>query len=65
MQIDRSICPDDDVVRPLMAVKIINATRHQEKIVYAMLVSGSDRNIILKELATNMELTQRKKSVTI
>ena len=53
------------MVRPIVAVKVINATRRVEKVVYAMLDSGSDRDIVSKDLATDMDLIQHKKSVTV
>ena len=49
----------DDVIRPIVALKILSEDGANAKLVYAMLDSGSDRDVVSEELITDMDLTQR------
>ena len=53
------------MVRPIVAVKAMSVDESTSSIVYAMLDSGSDRDIVTPELAKKLGLVQRAKSVTI
>ena len=53
------------VIRPLVAVKLINAKNGKEIITYAMLDTGSDRDVISEDIILDLELDQRKRPVTI
>ena len=53
------------VIRPLVAVKLINSKNGKEITTYAMLDTGSDRDVISEDIISDLELEQRKRPVTI
>ena len=53
------------VIRPLVAVKLINSKNGKEITTYAMLDTGSDRDVISEDIILDLELEQRKRPVTI
>ena len=62
---NKTISPSDDVVRPIVAANVMRDESSPARVVYAMLDSGSDRDIIAMELAKELELSLRARSVTI
>ena len=53
------------VIRPLVAVKLINSGNGKQITTYAMLDTGSDRDVISEDVIVDLELIQRKRPVTI
>ena len=53
------------MIRPIVPLKILNENGTKAKLVYAMLDSGSDRDVVSEELITDMALIQRSKPATV
>ena len=62
---ENSISAADEVIRPIVAIKVKHPTLKRQRLVYAMLDSGSDRDVIAEELITELGLEQRSKMVTV
>ena len=61
---NKTIPPSDDVVCPIVAVNVMRNESSPARVVYAMLDSESDQDIIAMELAKELELSLRARSVT-
>ena len=56
---------DDDAIRPIVVVRIKNDETDEAKDIYALLDSGSDRDVICVGLVDEMKLATISKPMTI
>ena len=61
----RSLSPEEDVIRPIVAVRVINPTDGRREEVYALLDSGADRDYLSDRVANSIGLLTKKKRVKI
>ena len=53
------------MIRPIVALNVVNEDNGKTKTIYAMLDSGSDRDVVSELLAQELDLKQTTKTVTI
>ena len=56
---------DDDIIRPIVVVRVTNTSSGETRDVYAMLDSGSDRDVICESLVTAMNIPTKAKPMTV
>ena len=59
------VAPDDDAIRPIVLVRIRNIDNDVTKVIYAMLDTCSDKDVISEGVVDQLELKQVTKDMTI
>ena len=59
------IAPDDDVIRPIVLVRIRNVDTDASENVYAMLDTCADKDVISENVVKRLNLTQVTKTMTV
>ena len=62
---NKIIAADDDVIRPIVLVGVINELSGKQTFTFAMLDSGADRDVISEDLVQRLGLEQRSKTMTV
>ena len=57
----KTVAEEDDSIRPIVALKIINPVTNKEVAIYALLDTGSDRDVIDERLAKELMNSAREK----
>ena len=61
----RSLSPDEDVIRPIVAVRVVNPVNGKREEVYALLDSGADRDYLSDRVAKAIGLATKKRNVNL
>ena len=61
----RSLSPAEDVVRPIVAIRVINPMNAEMEEIYALLDSGADRDYLSERVARKLGLEMRHKEVNL
>ena len=61
----RSLSPEEDVIRPIVAVKVANPANGRSEAIYALLDSGADRDYLSDRVAEAIGLSTRTRSVNL
>ena len=63
--LSRTLSPEEDVIRPIVAVRVINPVNGRREEVYALLDSGADRDYLSERVADTIGLSTRKRRVNL
>ena len=61
----RSLSPEEDVIRPIVAVRVVNPMNGAREEIYALLDSGADRDYLSDRVANAIGLTTRRRRVNL
>ena len=61
----KTVAEEDDSIRPIVALKVINPTTKKEVAIYALLDTGSDRDVIDERLAKELMLKTTSRMMNI
>ena len=59
------VAPDDDVIRPVVLVRIRNVETDASELVFAMLDTCADKDVIAENVVTRLNLTNVTKTMTV
>ena len=59
------IAPDDDVIRPIVLVRIRNVETGASEMIYAMLDTCADKDVISENIVKRLNLTYTTKTMTV
>ena len=65
MASQRSISSSDEVIRPIVGARIVNTALGFERIVYALLDTGSDRDVISPSIVAELRLETWTEVLTV
>ena len=61
----RSLSPEEDVIRPIVAVRVVNPGNGRKEEVYALLDSGADRDYLSERVADAIGLRTKRRNVNL
>ena len=61
----RSMSPDEDVIRPIVPVRIINPKNGELEEIYALLDSGADRDYLSDRVAKKLALETKTRQINL
>ena len=59
------VAPDDDVIRPIVLVRIRNVDTDASELIYAMLDTCADKDVISEDVVKRLSLTNITKTMTV
>ena len=61
----RVILKFDEVIRPIVSVRVVNPSNNKSKIVLALLDTGSDRDIVAKNVSEELDMNTWTETLTV
>ena len=61
----RSLSPEEDVIRPIVAIRVINPASGKSEEIYALLDSGADRDYLSERVAGAIGLSTKRRNVNL
>ena len=59
------IAPDDNVIRPIVLMRICNSETDALELIYAMLDTCADQDVVSEDVVRRLGLTQVTKTMTV
>ena len=65
MTASRSVVAEDEVIRPIVPIRILHPSTGRSKVVYGMLDSGADRDVISETVIEELKITTKEMDMRV